>query len=87
MLSQINHVRVMLQVVGHCVAMTVLTLAYAIELDLRLMIGERGILGAPYSAPLLLDIVEQDKGVNKRLEVINVDLVSDLASEFLVVAP
>ena len=79
MFSQIDHVVVMPQVVRHGVAATVSALAKAIELDLHLMIGDRGVLGAPYSVPLLLDSIEQAKGVARRLEVIEFGPVSDLA--------
>ena len=77
----------MLQVVIHGVAATVLDPAKLVELDLCLIVGERGILGAPYSVPLLLDCVEQAKGVSGRLELIEVGLVFYLALDVLVAAP
>ena len=70
MFSQIDHVVVMPQVVRHGVAATVSALAKAAELDLCLMVGSRGIISAPYSAPPLINSVEQAKGVSSRLKVI-----------------
>ena len=87
MLSQIDHVGVILQVVGHGVAETILALADIVELDLRLMIGGRVVIIGPYSIPLLLDQDDQAEGVPGRLEGIKVGPVSDLASEVLVAAP
>ena len=46
-LSLINHVIVMLQVVGHGVSANVSALAEMVELDLCLIIGDRGILSDP----------------------------------------
>ena len=77
----------MLQAVEHSVDTTVSALAKAVELDLQLMVGDRGVLSAPYYIPLLIDCVEQAKGVARRLEVIEVGPVLDLASEVLVTAP
>ena len=37
----------MIQVVGHSVAETNLALGKAVELDLHVMVGEMGVLGAP----------------------------------------
>ena len=51
MLSQIEHVRVMLQVVGYNAAETVSALTKAVELDLCLMVGDRNIIFAPYYLP------------------------------------
>ena len=48
----------MLRVIGHGVSTTVSALAKAVELDLRLMVGYRGILGAPYPLLLLIDSFE-----------------------------
>ena len=87
MISPINYVGVILQLVGYGVAATVLALAKALELDLRLMVGYRGVLGAPCSLTLLLDSIEKAEGVSKRLEVIKVGPFSDLALEVLVAAP
>ena len=87
MLIQIDHVGMMLQVVGHIVVATVSALAEAVELDLRLIVGDRGVLSTPYSVPLLLDIVDQAEGVSRRLDIIEVGSVSDLSSEVLVAAP
>ena len=77
----------MLQVVRHSVAAAVSALAKAVELDLYLMVRNRGVLVATYYIPLLLDRVEQAEGVDRRLEVTGVGLVSDLASEVLVASP
>ena len=77
----------MLQAVEHSVDTTVSTLAKAVELDLQLMVGDRGVLSAPYYIPLLLDCVEQAKGVSGRLELIEVGLVFYLALDVLVAAP
>ena len=63
----------MIQVFGNGVATTVLALTETVELDLRLMIGGIGVLGAPYSIPILLDRL-----VAGRLEGIEVGPVSDL---------
>ena len=68
-------------------AATVLALAKTAELDLSLIKGNRGVLVDMYSVPLLLDGVDQDEGVARRLEVIEVGPVSDLASEVLIAAP
>ena len=77
----------MIKVVKHGVAPTVLDLAKAVELDLHLMVGNRGVLGAPYSTLLLLDYVEQAEGVARRLEVIEVSRFSYLVSEVIVSEP
>ena len=66
---------------------TVSALAKAVELDLRLIVSDRDVLGATYSVPLLRDLIEQAEDVAKRLEVIKVGPVLDLASEVLVAAP
>ena len=42
----------------HGVAVTILALDKEIELDLCLVVGNRGILGTPYSVPLLLKSIE-----------------------------
>ena len=76
----------MLQAVEHGVDTTVSALAKAVELDLQLMVGNRGVLSAPYYIPLLLDCVEQANGVARRLEVIEVGPVLYLASEVPVAA-
>ena len=68
-------------------AASVLALAETVELDLRLMVGNKGILDAPYPVPLLIDSVEQVEGVAGRIKLIKVILVSDLASEVLVSTP
>ena len=68
-------------------AAAVSALAKAVELDLYLMVRNRGVLVATYYIPLLLDRVEQAEGVDRRLEVTGVGLVSDLASEVLVASP
>ena len=47
-----------LEVVGDGVALTVLDLAEMVELDLCLMVGDRGILGAMDSIAFLLDCVQ-----------------------------
>ena len=86
-LSQIDHVGVMLQVVGHGVAEIFSFLSKSIELDLSLIVGNRCVLGAPYSIPLLINCVEQAEGVAIRLEVIEVGPVFYLASEILVLSP
>ena len=65
----------------------VLALTKEVELDLRLRVGDRVVLGAPYSAPLLINRVDQAKGVYRRLEVIKFGSVLYLALEFLVEAP
>ena len=44
--GQIDNVVLVLKVVVHGVAMTVSALDETVELDLRLMIGNRGVLGA-----------------------------------------
>ena len=77
----------MLQVVGYGVAVILLALAKEVSLDLRLMVGNRGVLSAPYSVPLLIDSVDQAEGVARRLEVIKFGSVSDLASEVFISAP
>ena len=76
----------MLQVVGHSVTATVLALAETAELDLRMMIGYRGVLGVSNPVPLLIDRVEKDEGVAVIIEGFEIVPVSDLASEVLVVA-
>ena len=58
-----------------------------VELDLRLMIGNRGVLGALYFVALLINSIEQSKGDARRLEGIEVGPVLYLASEVLVAAP
>ena len=55
-----------------------------VELDLCLMVGDRGILGALDSVALLLNCVEHAKGVAVRPEGIKVGAVFYLALEFLV---
>ena len=77
----------MLQLVRHGVAATVLTLAETVELHLRLMIGDRGILGVSSSVSLLLNRVEQAEDVTGRLEEIEIGPVLDLALEVLVASP
>ena len=77
----------MLEVVGHGVAVTVSALAQTVELHMRLMIGDRVVLGALYSVSLLPNHVDQAKGVAGRLKGIKVRPVSDLALEVLVTAP
>ena len=64
-----------------------MTLDEMIELDLSLMVDNRGILGDPYFVPLLLNHIEQDEGVSGRIEVIEVGPVLELASEVLIAAP
>ena len=51
------------------------------------MIGDKGVLGALYSIPLLFDSAQQAKGVARRLEVIEFGPFLNLASEVLIVAP
>ena len=51
-------------------AATILDLADTVELDLRLMIGKRGVLGASNSATLLIDRVEKAEDVARILEEI-----------------
>ena len=87
MLNQINHAGVMIQMVGHDVSVTVLSLTETVEPDLRLMIYDRGVLGAFYSVALLLDRIEQAEDVAGRLNGIEVGPFSDLALEVLVAAP
>ena len=48
--------------VRHGVAATVSSLAEKVELDQRLMIGDRGVISYLYSVALLIDCVEQAKG-------------------------
>ena len=62
--GQINHVRVMIEVVGHGVAETVLALAETVELYLHLMICNKGVLSASYSVTLLIDNIDKSKGVS-----------------------
>ena len=50
------------------------------------MVGDRGVLGALYLVPLLLDCVDQAESVARRLEVIEVGPVLYLASEVPVAA-
>ena len=51
------------------------------------MVGTMGVLSTPYSVLFLLYSVEQVKGVDGRLQVIEFVPVSDLASEVIVAAP
>ena len=81
--GHINHVGVVIEVFGHGIATTVLTLAETVELYLRLMIGDGGVIDASYSIALLLNRVDQAEGVAGILEVIKVGLVSDLASDVI----
>ena len=60
----------MLQLVRHGVAATVSALIKEIEIDLHLMVGNIGVISAPYSVPLLIDRIEQAEVVTRRLEVI-----------------
>ena len=87
MLSQIDYSGVMFQVIRYGVYATILALAETVELDLRLMVGVRGVLSAPDYVPLLLDYIEQADDVAEILEGIEVGLVLDLVSEVLVTAP
>ena len=87
MLSQIDHVRVMLQVVGHGVATAISALDKGVKLELCLMVGDMDVIYDPYSVPLLLDCFDTVKGVTGKLEVIEVGPVLDLDLEVLVAAP
>ena len=51
------------------------------------MVGDRGIISALYSVPLLVDSVEQAEVFARRLEVIESGPVSYLASKVLIAAP
>ena len=57
-LGYVDRVGMVLEVVGDGVALTVLDLAEMVELDLCLMVGDRGILGAMDSIAFLLDCVQ-----------------------------
>ena len=86
-LGQIDHVRMVLNMVGDDMAVAVLALVETVELDLCLMISNRGILDASDSVALLLCHVEQDKGIPGRLKGIKVRPVSYLALKVLVASP
>ena len=86
-IGQIHHVRVVLEVVRHGVAATISALAEMVELNLRLMIDDRGVLSYLYSVALLIDCVDQAEGVAGRLKGIKSGPVSDFSSEVLVAAP
>ena len=66
---------------------TILSLTKAVELDLRLMLGNRCVLGTQYSVPLLIDRLDNSKGFSIRLKVIAVVPVLDIDLEVLVAAP
>ena len=85
--DQIDHVVVVLEVVGQGVATTISALAKTVELDLLLMIYNMGILVASYSVDLLIDRVDQAKGVSGRIEGIEVGPFLDLVLKFLIEAP
>ena len=76
-----------LKVVGDGVSPTILTLDETLELDMCLLVEDRGVLGATDYSAFLLDRVEQAKGVSGRLERIEVGPVLYLALEVFVAAP
>ena len=76
-----------LKVVGQSVSATISALADTVELHLRLMIDDRGVLRASYSIAFLLFHVDQAKGFSIRLKGIKVGTVLEISSEVLVSEP
>ena len=68
-------------------SLTVSVLLEKIKLDLYLMVGNRGILGATEYVAFLLYSFDQARGVADRLKGIEVGPVLHLTSEVLVTAP
>ena len=82
-----EHVGMVIKVVGESIATTVLTLAGTVELDMCLMVGDRGVLIAMESIAFLLNRVDQAECVASRHEGIRVSPVSHISLEVFITAP